>query len=60
MVNYTQIVFQNCHVRSLEGVPEKIYLNKLVAYVNIQMSGIHSNEGGTKFGYISISAQPII
>ena len=50
MVNDMQIVFQNFPVRPLEGVPEKIYLDKLGAYVNGKKLGIHSNEGGGKLG----------
>ena len=55
MVNYTQIVFQNRSIRPLEGVPDKIYIDKFGAYVNGKTSGIHSNEGGGKLGYMSIS-----
>ena len=60
MVNDTQIVFQNHPVGSLEGVPDKIYLDKLSAYVNGQPSDIHSNEVGGKLGHMSISAQPSV
>ena len=60
MVNETQIMFQNCPVGSLEGVSEKIYLDKLGAYANGQTSGIHSNEVGGKLGYMSTSAQPSV
>ena len=60
MVNDTQIVFQICPVRPLEGVPDKIYLDKLGTYVNGKTSDIHRNEGGGKLGYMSISAQQIV
>ena len=57
MVNDTQIAFQNCPVGPLEGVLDKIHIYKLGAYVNRKMLGIHSNEGGRRLGYLSISAQ---
>ena len=57
MVNVTQIMFKNCFVGPLEGVPDKIYLNKLGEYANGQTPGIHSNEGDGKLGYMSISTQ---
>ena len=57
MLNETQVVFQNFPVGPLEGVPEKIYLDKLGTYFNGQTAGIHSNEGGGKLCYVSISAQ---
>ena len=60
MVNDTQIVFHHCPIVPLEGVPENIYLNKLGTYVNRQTLGIHSNKGGGKLGYMSISAQPSV
>ena len=50
MVNGMQTVFQNSPLGPLEGVIDKIYLNKLGAYVNGKTSGIHSNEGGSKLG----------
>ena len=50
MVNDTQIVFQNCPAGPLEDVPDKIYIDKLDAYVNGQTDGIHRNEGGGKLG----------
>ena len=55
MVNDTQIVFQNCPVGPLEGVPGKKNIDKLGAYLNVQTSGVHSNEGSEELG---ISAQP--
>ena len=60
MVNDMQIVFQNSPVGPIEGVPDKIYLDKLGMYVNRQMKGIHINEGGGKLGYIYISEQPSV
>ena len=60
MVNDTQIVFQNCPVGPLEGISDKIYINKLGSYVKGQTSGIHSNEVGRKLGYMSILAQPSV
>ena len=57
MVNYTQIMFQNCHVGPLKGVPDKRYLKKLFSCVNGQTSGIHRNEGVRKLGYMSILEQ---
>ena len=50
MVNDMQIVFQSCPVGPLEGVPDKIYLDELGAYVNGQPSGIHRNEDCGKLG----------
>ena len=60
MVNDTQIIFQNRPVRPLEGVPDKIYLDKLGTYVNGKTSDIHKNEGGGKLGYMSILSQQIV
>ena len=55
MLNDTQIVFQYCPVGPLEGVPDKIYLNKFGRYVNGETLGIHINEGGRKLGNMYIS-----
>ena len=60
MVNDTQIVFQNCPVGPLEGVPDKIFLDELGAYINGQTLGIHINEGGGNWGCMSILAQPSV
>ena len=60
MVNDTQIVFQNFSVGPLEGVPDKIYLDNISAYVNGQTSGKHINEGGGKLGYMYILSQPSV
>ena len=60
MLNDTQIVFQYCPVGPLEGVPDKIYLNKFGRYVNGETLGIHINEGGGNGGCMSILEQPIV
>ena len=60
MLNETQVVFQNFPVGPLEGVPEKIYLDKLGTYFNGQTAGIHSNEGGGKLGNMYILDQQIV
>ena len=57
MVNDTQTVFQNCPVRPIGGVPDKIYLDKLGVYVNGQTAGTHRNECGVNLGYGYISDQ---
>ena len=60
MINDTQILIQNFPAGNLEGDPYKIFLDKIGVYVNKQTSGIHSNEGWRKLGYISISEQPSV
>ena len=57
MVNDTQIMCQNCSVGPLEGITDKIYLDKVGVYVNRQTSGINSNEYRSKLGYMSILEQ---
>ena len=57
MVNDTQIVFQNFPVGPLESAPDKIYLEKIGAYVNRKTSVIQINEGGGKLGYMDFLPQ---
>ena len=58
MINATRIVFQNFPVGPLEGVSDKIYIDKLGAHVRGQTLGIYSNESGGKLFCVSILEQP--